>query len=319
MPPLFNLRPEKDMNTWKLLAVIPFLLMTLAMVLVPVEESGSFVSKLTPDEQVTGFSATELVATEEISIAEPELAITAEVSVYHPNSVKLGQANGYSPPDFSKIGIASQRKEAFYDYLLPMVHKANAEVLLERQWLLSMADKLTLQQSLSAIELEELTKVEGRYRLSAGDKQPAKRVNSLLLRVDVVPASLTVAQAAKESGWGTSRFATEGNNFFGIWCFYQGCGLTPLRRRDGLAHEVGTFDTVEEGVRYYIRTINTHVAYNHLRELRAEGRRQNQFQLGEVLANGLISYSERGMAYVREVQTMIRYNKLHRFTRIYRA
>jgi Bax protein len=61
------------------------------------------------------------------------------------------------------------------------------------------------------------------------------------------------------------------------------------------------------------------VAYDYLRELRADGRKQNQFQLGEVLANGLVSYSERGMSYVREVQTMIRYNKLHRFTRIYRA
>ena len=307
------------MNTWKLLAVIPFLLMTVAMVLVPVEERLSFINELTPEEQVTSLSSSGPVATDESSIAEPELAIAAEVPAYHPDSVKLGQANGYTPPDFSKIGVTSHRKEAFYDYLLPMVHKANAEVLLERQWLLIMENKLTLQESLSAVELEELTKVEGRYRLSAGDRQPEERVSALLLRVDVVPASLTVAQAAKESGWGTSRFATEGNNFFGIWCFYEGCGLTPLRRREGLAHEVGTFDTVEEGVRYYIRTINTHVAYNHLRELRAEGRKQNQFQLGEVLASGLISYSERGMAYVREVQTMIRYNNLHRFTRIYRA
>lgn len=307
------------MNTWKFLAVIPLLLMTLAMALVPVAEGVSFTNKLTPDEPVAELSSSRPVATEERSNDEPELAVAAEVSAYHPNLVKLGKANGYTPPDFGKIKIASQRKEAFYDYLLPMVHKANAEVLLERQWLLAMADKLMRQQSLTAVELEELTRVEGRYRLSAGDKQPAKRISALLLRVDVVPASLTVAQAAKESGWGTSRFATEGNNFFGIWCFYQGCGLKPLRRREGLAHEVGTFDTVEEGVRYYIRTINTHVAYDYLRELRADGRKQNQFQLGEVLANGLVSYSERGMAYVREVQTMIRYNQLHRFTRIYRA
>ena len=303
------------MKTWKLLVVIPLLLMTL----VPVAEGVSYVNNLRPDNLVTEPSPSRPVATKERSNDEPELAVAAEVSAYHPNLVTLGQANGYTPPDFSKIELTGQRKEAFYNYLLPMVHKANAEVLLERQWLLAMADKLILQQSLSAVELEELTKVEGRYRLSAGDKQPAVRISALLLRVDVVPASLTVAQAAKESGWGTSRFATEGNNFFGIWCFYQGCGLKPLRRRQGLDHEVGTFDTVEEGVRYYIRTINTHVAYEYLRELRADGRKQNLFQLGEVLASGLVSYSERGMAYVREVQTMIRYNKLHRFTRIYRA
>jgi Bax protein len=307
------------MNTWKMLVVVALLWMILALAMVPIAQDVSFVNKLTPDEAVAELSSTRLAATEERSNVEPELAVDAEVPAYHPNLVKLGQADGYTPPDFSKIKSASQRKEAFYNYLLPMVHKANAEILLERQWLLAMADKLVLQQFLTAVELEELIRVEGRYRWSAGDRQPVQRINALLLRVDVVPASLTIAQAAKESGWGRSRFATEGNNFFGIWCFYQGCGLKPLRRREGLDHEVGTFESVEEGVRYYIRTINTHVAYDYLRELRAEGRKQNQFQLGEVLANGLVSYSERGMSYVREVQTMIRYNKLHRFTRMYRA
>jgi Bax protein len=200
-----------------------------------------------------------------------------------------------------------------------MAHKANSEVILERQWLLAMADKLLARQSLSSTQLDELVKFESRYKVRDSDRSTAERIGALLLRVDVVPASLIVAQAAKESGWGTSRFATQGNNFFGIWCFYRGCGLTPLSRLSGRHHEVATFDNVEESVRYYVRTINSHFAYAYLRELRADGRKQQQFYMGELLANGLIRYSERGMSYVREVQSMIRNNKLQRFTRIYRV
>lgn len=128
-----------------------------------------------------------------------------------------------------------------------------------------------------------------------------------------------LAQAAKESGWGTSRFAREGNNYFGIWCFFKGCGVTPLRRDAGRSHEVAIFDSVEQGLRYYIRAINTHVAYDGMRDLRAEKRRNNKALAGVTLASRLERYSERGMAYVREVQSMIRYNGLQRFTIDYRA
>ena len=128
-----------------------------------------------------------------------------------------------------------------------------------------------------------------------------------------------IAQAAKESGWGTSRFARQGNNYFGIWCFTRGCGLTPTRRDDNRSHEVATFDSVEEGVRYYIRTINSHFAYSDLRTMRARAREQDRQVYGDKLATGLISYSERGMLYVNEIRSMIQYNQLNRFTRIYSA
>ena len=141
----------------------------------------------------------------------------------------------------------------------------------------------------------------------------------MLIRADIVPASLVLAQAAKESGWGTSRFAREGNNFFGIWCFNSGCGMTPARRDNNRTHEVATFDSVEEGVRYYIRTINSHFAYTDLRSMRANARQQGTQAYGDKLATGLVSYSERGMVYVNEIRSMIEYNQLKRFTRIYSA
>lgn len=250
---------------------------------------------------------------------EEVLMVEVPVTPFHPARVSLGDANRYSPPDFTTYSDTSSKKEAFYSYLLPMIHKANLEVIRERQWLSAMAEKLLNGLNLSDQDLDELGKFEARYAMRTTGYSSAERIGSLLLKVDVVPASLIVAQAAKESGWGTSRFATQGNNYFGIWCFYQGCGLTPLRREQGRAHEVATFGSVEQGVRYYVRTINTHVAYNDLRKVRARGKLMQKAVFGEELADGLIRYSERGMAYVREIQSMIRFNKMQRFTRNYSA
>lgn len=236
------------------------------------------------------------------------------VPVYHAPSVSIGNAGDYSPPDFSRYPDLAARKQAFYDYLLPKVYKSNQQIMRERQWLLMLRHRVLKDQPLTDQELDELATFEVRYRTN-GNGNIAARVGKLLERVDVVPASLVVAQAANESAWGTSRFAREANNFFGIWCFYEGCGIKPSQRREDMSHEVAAFPTVEEGVRYYMRTINTHRAYEALREMRAVSRRHNQSFAGEQLAVGLVNYSERGTDYVKEIQSMIRHNRLHRFSR----
>ena len=264
------------------------------------------------------------------------------VAPYHPRPVMLGSASDYVPPDFNRDGDIQAKKHAFYAYLLPQIDQANQEIARERQWLLNLQARLTQGMSLkdadqmaslnptltdaaaAAIhnEAAALRRLGKRYNMAAvGDGQGAleEHVEKLLLRVDVVPASLVIAQAAKESGWGSSRFAREGNNFFGIWCFNRGCGMTPANRDAGRHHEVAMFDTVKEGVRYYIRTINSHNAYSTLRQIRAVARNNNQPFGGEQLATGLLRYSERGVLYVNEIQSMIRYNRLHRFTREYSA
>jgi Bax protein len=199
-----------------------------------------------------------------------------------------------------------------------MVHEANLEVARERQWLGQLTMMMLEGKRLNDGQRAEMAVMENRYNLSAGELTDAERLAALLKRVDTVPAALVVAMAAKESGWGTSRFATVANNYFGIWCFYEGCGVTPLRRKVGLNHEVATFPTVRESVRYYVRTLNTHFAYDGFRNMRAERRFGNVPMVGDELADGLLAYSERGLAYVREVQDMIRHNKLDRFNRTYR-
>lgn len=238
---------------------------------------------------------------------------------YHAAAVSLGKVEDQSAPDFSDIRHAPDRKTAFYEFLLPMIHEANFEVARERRWLGGLGMQLLNGHQLSQEQRSELIPIERRYNLRSRGNSDAGRIGELLKRVDTVPAALVVAQAAKESGWGTSRFATAANNYFGIWCFYQGCGLTPLRRTVGLTHEVATFTSVRQSVRYYVRTLNTHIAYDGFREMRSTRRFANEPIIGDELASGLLRYSERGLAYVEEIQAMIRYNKLKRFNVPYRA
>jgi uncharacterized FlgJ-related protein len=133
---------------------------------------------------------------------------------------------------------------------------------------------------------------------------------ALLQRVDTLPVSLVLAQAAIESGWGTSRFAREGNNLFGQWCFDPGCGLVPAARRTGARHEVAAYASVNDSIDAYLLNINTHSAYRDLRELRARARAEGREPTGLELATGLRSYSERGELYVQDVRSIIRGNGL---------
>ena len=217
-------------------------------------------------------------------------------------------------PDFGSYQNVRQKKQAFFEYLLPMVRQANAQIHAERKQIEAASEKLARGSKLSGRESTVLRALFDKYHVETMEAPTWQDIERLLLRVDVVPASLILAQSANESAWGTSRFAREGNNFFGIWCFDPGCGFTPFERQEGLSHEVAKFVSVQEGVDYYLKTINTHPAYRELRQLRAEQRKQNVNIRGMVLAEGLRRYSERGQDYINEIQAMIRINNLQQYT-----
>ncbi len=216
-------------------------------------------------------------------------------------------------PNFAAIDNVSEKKQAFFDYMLPMIRTANDKVRAKRADLLTIDAKLHSGKKLAESESALVMQLAARYRLKQ-DSDMSALVHALLVRVDVVPASLVLAQAANESGWGTSRFARQGNNLFGVWCFSRGCGVTPLDREQGLSHEVARYETVQQSVEAYIHTINTNWAYTELRDMRATSRETEGAFSGHALAEGLVRYSARGEDYVREIQAMIRYNNLHRFT-----
>jgi len=129
------------------------------------------------------------------------------------------------------------------------------------------------------------------------------------MRIDVIPTDLVLVQAANESAWGTSRFARQGYNFFGLWCFRKGCGFVPSRRKADAKHEVAKFPNLTRAVYTYLRNLNRHNAYRELRQIRANLRANNLPITGSDLAEGLVSYSERGHDYVEELQAMIRFNE----------
>ncbi|HKI74311.1 MAG TPA: glucosaminidase domain-containing protein, partial [Pseudomonadales bacterium] len=135
-------------------------------------------------------------------------------------------------PDFSSFRNVKEKKRHFFDFMVPRIRHANANVLAERKVASKLSVKVALGKHLSDNEKARLQQLFDKYRVRRSDSS-AGRLKELLFRVDTVPASLMLAQSATESAWGTSRFAREGNNFFGIWCFSPGCGITPKYRDEG--------------------------------------------------------------------------------------
>jgi Bax protein len=213
-------------------------------------------------------------------------------------------------PDFSQYPAGKERKEAFFDYFLPLIKERNQEILEQRQQLNHWYEERQQLGWWDAWQVEDLAQ---EYLIKDFDINSDSDWNTLLKRVDIVPPSLALAQAAKESAWGTSRFARQGYNFFGQWCYQPGCGLIPNDRGDGKRHEVADFDSPEASVDSYIQNLNSHNAYHTLRNIRARLRAQNQPITGLALSEGLGSYSERGEIYIEELRSMMSYNELYQY------
>ncbi|WP_111642426.1 glucosaminidase domain-containing protein [Marinimicrobium alkaliphilum] len=212
-------------------------------------------------------------------------------------------------PDMGAISHIPERKQAFIDLLLPMIDERNQYIRSLRVELSAMHTQVEMGMPLSRRQKQRLEQLRIRYRLSQ-EREPDTQValERLLRRADEIPPSMVLAQAAAESGWGTSRFAREANNIFGQWCFTEGCGLVPGRRPEGARHEVQLFDSVEAAVQSYYRNINTHRAYQAFRNQRAEQRANGDVLDGHALVSTLLHYSSRGQDYVDELQHLIRFN-----------
>ena len=211
-------------------------------------------------------------------------------------------------PDFAKYTRVEDKKRAFFGYLIPEIKKQNEIVTQDRLFLLSINAKLESGKNLSESSLRKLEQLMNNYRVK--DTETLQQsVEQLLSRVDIIPIELVLAQAANESAWGTSRFAQQGYNFFGLWCFKKGCGFVPSRRTEGSAHEVAKFRDLSHAVMTYIRNLNRHYAYEDLRTIRATLRENQQPLTAEALVHGLMSYSERGQDYIDELLSMISYNR----------
>lgn len=213
------------------------------------------------------------------------------------------------------------KKRIFFRAMAPLALRSNELIQAEREALLALppGDQMSAEDRAWVAELAEDYGLEapGGDMAGAGDTgdpgDPADwdaLVAELTVRVDEVPVSLVLAQAANESGWGTSRFTREGNALFGQWSF-GGSGMLPEEQRTSLGeYRVAAFESPLLSVIAYMRNLNTHRSYAELRELRAGARAEGRQPTGYDLAQGLVSYSERGQEYVDEIRSMIDYNQL---------
>ena len=206
------------------------------------------------------------------------------------------------PSEIKKIENTKKRKELFIQIILPLIIKENNNIKLDRVKLFSILNK------------SKNTKEDKKW-LDIQFKQYGvvnKDLSTLKVRMDEVPISMAIAQAAKETGWGTSRFAQEGNALFGQWT-WSGEGIKPSGADDDSTHKVRKFNVLQASVKAYQRNLNTHSSYKNFRSARAELRDKKKKLDSMILSEYLDKYAETGKEYVKILQQIIKQNKLTDF------
>ncbi len=206
------------------------------------------------------------------------------------------------PGEMKMIESTKRRKDLFIQIILPLVIKENNYIRLDRRKLFSILNKSNNTQK----EKKWLQNKFKQYGVSNKD------VSTLKVRMDEIPTSLAIAQAAKETGWGTSRFAQEGNALFGQWT-WTGEGIKPAGADDNETHKVMKFKVLQASVRAYQRNLNTHKSYRTFRKVRAELRDQKKPLNSLLLSKYLDKYAETGDEYVKILQQIIKQNQLTDF------
>ena len=209
------------------------------------------------------------------------------------------------PKDFKKL-IVKDKKRAFFHSMIPMILVASEEIKYERSRFIEISKK---HKNIKDFKSENVSKMElsnKLFILQVTKKYKTTKKYELLKRIDTLPISLVLSQTAIESAWGTSRFSVQGNNLFGVWSF-NGKGLIPKFRKKGLKHRVAVYPSLLDSVRDYMLKINTVRAYKKLRYLRTKSKNSIY------LTKGLLHYSERKEAYIKDLQKMIKRNRLIKF------
>tara|TARA_B100001057_G_scaffold484935_1_gene563847 strand:+ start:562 stop:1626 length:1065 start_codon:yes stop_codon:yes gene_type:complete len=209
---------------------------------------------------------------------------------------------GLLPNEIKNIGNTKKRKNMFIKIILPLIVKENMKIRIDRKRLFTILNK----NSNTDIEKKWLEKKYKQYGVRIND------LSTLKVRMDEIPISLAIAQAAKETGWGTSRFALKGNALFGQWT-WSGEGLTPKNAEEGKDHKVMKFHSLRLSVRAYLRNLNTHSSYKNLRKARTNLRNQNKPLDSLILSKHLDKYAETGNQYIDVLKKIIEQNNLKDF------
>ncbi len=206
------------------------------------------------------------------------------------------------PKDLDALKNTKLKKETFIKIVLPLIVAENERILADREKLILLTDKKFTTDP----EKQWLRQKLMEYKVKKGN------LKELLLRMDIIPTSIALAQAAKESGWGTSRFALEGNAIFGQWT-WSGQGIAPLDRASNKNHKILKFPILRASVKAYKNNLNTHKSYSKFRQKRTDLRKKNKKISGLELTDTLNNYAQTGSEYTKILNKIIRQNRLTDF------
>ena len=226
---------------------------------------------------------------------------------YDLKGIRLGQAVKpvylrKFPRDLSKIKSTQKKKDTFIKIVMPLILDENDKILEDRNKLFKILGKPSNTRG----EKVWLKRRFKDYKVDGED------IAELKLRMDAIPTSLAIAQAAKESGWGTSRFALDGNAMFGQWTWSEE-GIEPSEKSKNQGHKILKFPMLQSSVKAYMKNLNTHRGYSQLRNERAKLREKNQNVSGLDLADYLYNYAQNGSEYVKILRKIIQQNDLTDF------
>lgn len=200
------------------------------------------------------------------------------------------------------------KKKNFFRLLKPLAKLENENILKLRAKIIECKTKIQSGEVLQGEDIVLLKENAIKYRCSNVEFDSEEDFDELLIKVNIIPKDLVLAQAAIETAWGTSYFAKEHNNYFGLWCFTPGCGVVPRSRESSKTHEVMNFENPQLSIRQYMLVLNSHPLFKELRYSRNQDINNNKKPSAYKMANGLKDYSARGKQYIKEIQSIIRVN-----------
>ena len=227
-----------------------------------------------------------------------------QISLNYNNITNLEKLPNFSllslPKDLSNIEPTSRRKEIFLSSILPLVVKSNLDILNDRK---------ILCEAIKNKDNKKKEEIAKKHYIDLSKIEKLMIDNTLIRKIDIVPISLVMAQAAAESGWGTSRFALEGNALFGQWTWDKSKGIQPKFASDQKA-VVRKFETLSDSVKSYLLNLNTHIAYSSMRAKRNRDCNQEKLISGYELANWMGNYAITRDEYIKLLRLIIKKNNL---------
>lgn len=207
------------------------------------------------------------------------------------------------PSEYYKIKDTKKAKDYFAEYIYKLTKKENLKILEERTFV-----KKTLSSNKTNItkkDLKKLSELQKRYRV-----KELYDLKSYMLKIDVIPPAMSIAQAAVESAWGKSRFTKKANNIFGHWTYNAKNGIVPKRRAAGSKHLIRVFNNLQDSLSAYMLNLNRHTAYKSFREKRYQARIKNKNPMGMELSQTMLKYSGIGKKYLAILKSVIKKNDL---------